>query len=102
MSQIDPDLRPLRAVEQHRLASQAAGSAVELARCLRGLLTAGAAFAAGEWLRRLRVEMISGAAARASQARAGKAAPGSGMPSPEQMFAPVREHLIGWDAPAGA
>jgi hypothetical protein len=97
-----PDLRPLRAVEQHRLASQAAGSAIELARCLRGLLTAEAAFAAYEWLRRPGVEMISGAAAKTSQAKAGKAAPGSGMPSPEQMFAPVRKHLIDWDAPAEA
>jgi DNA-directed RNA polymerase specialized sigma24 family protein len=43
-----PDLRPLRAVEQHRLASQAAESAIELARCLRGLPTAEAAFAAYE------------------------------------------------------
>ena len=34
-----PDLRPLRAVEPHRLASQAAESAIELARCLRDLPT---------------------------------------------------------------
>ena len=46
--------------------------------------------------------MISGAAAKTSQAKAGKAAPGSDMPSPEQMFAPVHKHLIDWDAPAGA
>jgi hypothetical protein len=32
------DLRPLRAVEPHRLASQAAESAIELIRCLRDLL----------------------------------------------------------------
>ena len=70
-----PDLRPLRAVEPHRLASQAAESAIELAPCLRDLPTAEAAFAAYEWLRRPRVEMISGAAAKTSQARAGKAAP---------------------------
>jgi hypothetical protein len=71
-----PDLRPLRAVEPHRLASQAAESAIELARCLRDLPTAEAAFAAYEWLRRPRVEMISGAAAMINQAKAGKAAPG--------------------------
>ncbi|MGO9051262.1 MAG: hypothetical protein ACLQID_04680, partial [Streptosporangiaceae bacterium] len=82
-----PDLRPLRAVEPYRLASQAAESAIELARCLRDLPTGEAAFAAYEWLRRPRVEMISGAAATTSQAKAGKAAPGSGMPSPGQMFA---------------
>ena len=69
-----PDLRPLRAVEQHRLASQAAESAIELARCLRGLPTGEAAFAAYEWLRRPRAEMTSGAAAKTSQAEAGKAA----------------------------
>jgi hypothetical protein len=40
-------------------------------------------------LRRPRVELISGAAAKTDQAKAGKAAPGSGMLSPEQMFAPV-------------
>ena len=77
-----PDLRPLRAVEPHRLAPQAAGSAIELARCLRGLPTA--------------------EAAKTNQAKAGKAAPGSGMPSPEQMLAPVHKHLIDWDAPAWA
>jgi hypothetical protein len=97
-----PDLRPLRAVEPHRLAPQAAGSAIELARRLRGLPTAEAAFAAYEWLRRPRAEMISGAAAKTRQAKAGKAAPGSGMPSPEQMFAPVHKHVIGLDAPSGA
>jgi hypothetical protein len=97
-----PDLRPLRAVEPHRLASQAAESAIELARCLRDLPTAEAAFAAYEWLRWPRVEMISCAAAKTNQAKAGMAAPGSGMPSPEQMFAPVHKHLIDWDAPAGA
>src|SRR5258708_24579170 len=71
-----PDLRPLRAVESHRLASQVAESAIELARCLRDLPTAEAAFVAYEWFRRPRVEMISGAAARTNQAKAGKAAPG--------------------------
>ena len=69
-----PDLRPLRAVEPHRLASQAAESAIELARCLRDLPTGEAAFASYEWLRRPRVEMISGAAAKTNQAKAGKAA----------------------------
>ena len=97
-----PDLRPLRAVEPHRLASQAAESAIELARCLRDLPTGEAAFASYEWLRRPRVEMISGAAAKTSQAKAGKAAPGSDMPSPEQMFAPVHKHPIDWDAPVEA
>jgi hypothetical protein len=97
-----PDLRPLRAVELHRLASQAAESAIELAPCLRDLPTAEAAFAAYEWLRRPRVEMISGAAAKTSQAKAGKAAPGSGMPSPEQMFARVHKHRIDWEAPVEA
>jgi hypothetical protein len=64
--------------------------------------TAEAPFAAYEWLRRPRVELISGAAAKTNQAKAGKAAPGSGMPSPEQMFAPVHKHLIDWDAPVEA
>ena len=68
----------------------------------RYLPAAEAAFAAYEWLRRPRAELISGAAARTSQAKAGKATPGSGMLSPEQMFAPVPKHLTGWDAPAGA
>ena len=75
-------------------ATQAAKSAIELARCLRDLTIAEAALAAYEWLRRPRVELISGAAAKTNQAKVGKAAPGSGMPSPEQMFAPVHEHLI--------
>src|SRR5258708_27572407 len=57
-----PDLRPLRAVEPHRLASQAAESAIELVRSLRDLPTAPAAFAAHE--------MINGAAAQTNQAQA--------------------------------
>jgi hypothetical protein len=97
-----PDLRPLRAVEPHRLTSQAVESTTEPARCLRDLPSAEAAFAACEWLHRPRVEMISGAAAKTNRAKAGKAAPGSGMPSPEQMFAPVHKHLIDWDAPVEA
>jgi hypothetical protein len=92
----------VRAAEPHRLASQAAESAIELARCLRDLPTAEAAFAAYGWLRRPPVEMISGAVAKTNQAKAGKAAPGCGMPSPEQMFAPVHQHLIDWDAPVEA
>ncbi len=46
--------------------------------------------------------MISGAAAKTNQAEAGKAAPGSGMPSPKQIFTPVHKHLIDWDAPVEA
>jgi hypothetical protein len=42
-----PDLRPLRAVDPHRLAPQAAGSAIELARCLPGLVSSSAAGSAG-------------------------------------------------------
>ena len=42
------------------------------------------------------------AAAKTSQAKAGKAAPGSGMPSPEQMFARVHKHRIDWEAPVEA
>ncbi len=53
-------------------ASQAAESAIELARCLRDLPTAKAAFAAYEWSRQPRVELITGAAAKTNQAKAGK------------------------------
>jgi hypothetical protein len=62
-------------------------------RDLRDLPTAQAAFAEYEWLRRPPAELISGAAAKTNQAKAGKAAPGSGMPSLEQMFAPVPDRL---------
>ena len=96
-----PDLRPLRAVEQHRLASQAAECAIELARCLRGLPTGEAAFAAYEWLRRRRVEMISGAAARPTRPRPASR-PGQRHAVTGADVRAGTQHLIDWDAPVEA
>src|SRR5258708_34277867 len=61
-----PDLRPLRAVEPHRLAPQAAGSAIELAPSRGAVPTARAPFAPYEGVRRA-------ARRRPRQARAGQA-----------------------------
>jgi 2-polyprenyl-6-methoxyphenol hydroxylase-like FAD-dependent oxidoreductase len=80
-------------------ASLAIESAVQLARCLRDQPTPTAAFAAYEHLRRARVEMIGGAATETNRAKAGQTETVSGVPSPEQMFAPVHRHHIEWREP---
>ncbi|WP_225730814.1 MULTISPECIES: FAD-dependent monooxygenase [unclassified Nocardia] len=78
-------------------ASLAIESAIELARALRDVPGYAEAFAAYEALRRPRVEMIGGAAARTNQAKAGGGRPA--MPTPEQMFGPVHRYEIDWDRP---
>ncbi|MQY05749.1 FAD-dependent monooxygenase [Actinomadura macrotermitis] len=78
-------------------ASLAIESAVELARCLRDLPAAGAAFAAYERLRRPRVAMIAGDAAAKNKAKAGQSGGKPAMPAPEQMFAPVHRYRIDWE-----
>ncbi|MGW4661516.1 FAD-dependent monooxygenase [Streptosporangium sandarakinum] len=85
-------------------ASQAAESAVELARCLRDLPDPEAAFAAYEALRRPRVESIAAAAVRTNARKAaGAQAPAQRFfPTAEQMFGPVHRHGIDWDQPVPA
>lgn len=77
-------------------ASQAIESAVELARCLRDLPDAPAAFAAYEGLRRPRVEAVAAAAAGTNKKKADSGKPAA-FPTAEQMFGPVQRHVIDWD-----
>lgn len=76
-------------------ASLAIESAIELARCLRDVPGHTDAFAAYEQLRRSRVEMIGGAAAKTNKAKAGGEKPA--VSSPEQLFGPVHRFRIDWE-----